>query len=146
MAKKLADLIGEREVSVFYDYNDQHLILAANVEDYLAPIYRTEASYVIALLSKEYPRKVWTKFESDNFKTRFGENAVIPINFSDAPSGFFSIVSETGGLSFDVSASIDEQLNEFADVLCRRIASDRMKGKKAEAEADAEELKSNADP
>ncbi len=145
LAKKLADLIGEREVSVFYDYNDQHLILAANVEDYLAPIYRTEASYVVALLSKEYPRKVWTKFESDNFKMRFGENAVIPINFTDAPAGFFSVVSETGGLTFDVDKSTDEQLQEFAEVLCRRIASDRTKGKAAEVEAEAEEARVNAD-
>lgn len=139
IAKKLSDLISEREVSVFYDYNDQHLILAENLEDYLAPIYRSEASYVIVLLSKEYPRKIWTKFESDNFKTRFGENAVIPITFSDAPAGFFSAVSETGGLYLHVDGDVEAQLNQFAEILCKRIASDRIEIQSSQLQADVEQ-------
>ncbi|MBX9659125.1 MAG: TIR domain-containing protein [Nitrospiraceae bacterium] len=137
IAKALADLIKAREVSIWYDYDDQHLILAENVEDYLAPIYRTEASYVIVLLGKDYPRKIWTKFESDNFKTRFGENAVIPISFSDAPAGFFSVIGEKGGLFLHVDGNVDAQLSEFADILCRRISADRQAAKDLEAKIDA---------
>lgn len=137
IAEKLAQLISDREVSIWYDRNDQHLILAENVEDYLAPIYRTEASYVIALLSKDYPRKIWTKFESDIFKVRFGDNAIVPISFSDALAGYFSVVGEKGGLFLDVSGDIEAQLIEFADALCKRIASDRADVKIAEAKADA---------
>lgn len=140
IAERLAQLISDREVSIWYDKNDQHLILAENVEDYLAPIYRTEASYVIALLSKDYPKKIWTKFESDIFKVRFGENAVVPISFSDAPAGFFSVVSDTGGLFLKVDADIEAQLVEFADALCKRIAVDRDAMKVAEAKADKGEI------
>lgn len=137
IAKRLAELIAAREVSVWYDYDDQHLILAENVEDYLAPIYRSEASYVIALLSKEYPRKIWTKFESDNFKARFGDNAVIPISFSDAPAGFFSVVNEKGGLYLRVDGDVEAQLVEFAEVLCKRIGVDRHETREADAQLDA---------
>src|SRR5207237_7974017 len=44
------------ELSVFYDQNEQHRILAENIEDYLGPIYRTEAKFVVALLGPEYPK------------------------------------------------------------------------------------------
>jgi hypothetical protein len=53
----------EAEMEVFYDKDEEHRILANDVEEYLAPIYRSEARFVIALLSKHYPRKIWTKFE-----------------------------------------------------------------------------------
>ena len=122
---RLCELLSSREISVFYDKNEQHRIIAENVEDYLAPIYKTEAAYVLPLLSRNYPRKIWTKFESDHFKTRFGEKAVIPIRFSDAPEGFFSASGEYGGLWLDVSRDIDPQLMEIADVLAKRIADDR---------------------
>ena len=68
LAKRLFEALAEREIVVFYDENEQHRILAANVEEYLAPIYRSEAVYVVPLLSTSYPKKIWTKFESDQFK------------------------------------------------------------------------------
>lgn len=79
VAKRLYELLSEREIARFYDENEQHRILAQNVEDYLAPIYRSEARYVVPLLSQEYPTRIWTKFESDQFNERFGQNAVISI-------------------------------------------------------------------
>ena len=38
LAEKLNNLLLDREISVFYDKNEQHRILTSNVEDYLAPI------------------------------------------------------------------------------------------------------------
>jgi hypothetical protein len=71
--------LAAREISVFYDKNEQHRILANDVEEYLAPIYRSESRFVVVLLSRDYPRKIWTKFESEQFKQRFGDHSVIPI-------------------------------------------------------------------
>lgn len=76
VAELLDKLLTESEISVFYDKNEQHRILASNVEDYLAPIYRSEAEFVVVLLGKEYPKRIWTKFESEQFKKRFGETAL----------------------------------------------------------------------
>jgi hypothetical protein len=125
VAGRLYDLLAERQISVFYDNNEQHRILAEHVEEYLAPIYRNEAAYVVPLLSKEYPKKIWTKFESDNFKHRFGENAVIPIRFTDVQEGFFSNSSNYGGLSFDPTKDHESQLQEIATTLAKRLADDR---------------------
>ena len=41
LAKTLHELLAEREVASFYDENEQHRIIAQNIEDYLAPIYRS---------------------------------------------------------------------------------------------------------
>jgi hypothetical protein len=55
LAEEIFNQLTEREISVFYDKNEQHRILAENIEDYLASIYRSEAEYIIVLLSNYYP-------------------------------------------------------------------------------------------
>jgi hypothetical protein len=125
VAKRLAEILSEREVAVFYDEDEQHRIIAQNVEEYLGPIYRRDADYVIALLSPAYPTRVWTKFESDNFRERFGKNAVIPVRYLTIQPGFFSDDGKYGGLSFDPSSDIELQLQSIAEILCRRLVSDR---------------------
>ncbi|MGC2182990.1 MAG: hypothetical protein WA637_06915, partial [Terriglobales bacterium] len=88
-AKQLFELLSEGELEVFYDENEQARILADSVEDYLGPIYASEAAYVIVLLGPEYPKRIWTAFESEQFRARFGEKTVIPIWFTTAPPGMF---------------------------------------------------------
>jgi hypothetical protein len=43
IASLLFTKLAENEVEVFYDKNEQHRILAQDVEEYLRPIYQTEA-------------------------------------------------------------------------------------------------------
>jgi hypothetical protein len=124
-AKRLAELLGEREVAVFFDEHEQHRILAANIEEYLGPIYRSEARYVIPFLSPDYPTRIWTKVESDNFKERFGSDAVIPVRFTTAKPGYFSDEHKYGGLFFDPLGDAEPQLTKIADTLCKRIVDDR---------------------
>lgn len=134
IAEKLYQTLVEREVSVFYDQNEQHRIIAQNVEDYLAPIYRSEAGYVVVLQSPAYPTRIWTKFESDNFRERFGRNEVIPIRFTTVVPGFFTEDAKYGGVAFDPTADIDSQIASIADVLCARLVEDRVESQTAEAE------------
>lgn len=121
IAEFLFEYLSTRELSVFYDKNEQYRILAENVEDYLAPIYKSEASFVIVLLSQEYPKRIWTKFESEQFKERFGENAVIPIWFSDATPSMFDETSKVGGITLDVTLLTNQELERIGDLLCRKI-------------------------
>lgn len=131
VASALADKLAEREVGVFYDFAEQHKILGANIEEYLAPIYRSESRYIIPLLSKEYPKRIWTKFESDQFKERFGEGAVFPIRFSDVEAGYFSSDQNFGGLMYDPARELDSQVDEFVRVLCSRLEEDRVNSRNA---------------
>lgn len=125
IAERLFEKLVDAEAAVFYDKNEQHRILASNVEDYLAPIYRSEAEYVIVLLGRDYPKRIWTKFESEQFRKRFGENSVIPIWFSDAPPGMFDETARIGGMNFDQTGNVDDQIANFAEVLLRKLADTR---------------------
>ena len=141
LAKTLHDLLTDREVASFYDENEQHRIIAQNIEDYLAPIYRSEARYVVVLQSPEYPKRIWTKFESGNFRERFGAGAVIPIRYTTVVPGFFTEDAKYGGMPFDPSGDLQTQAEEIATTLCRRIVEDRQSARDAEA---AESVPSSA--
>ncbi len=121
-AEKLFNILQESEFEVFYDKNEQHRILAESIEEYLKPIYQSEASYIICFLGREYPKRIWAKFESDHFKHRFGEGAVIPIWFKDVPPGIFDASKEVGGFDFDPSQDIEKQLIEIANLLTKKVA------------------------
>ncbi len=101
VAEALFCRLEEREFETFYDRNEQHRILATDIEDYLRPIYQSDAEYVVVLLGPEYPKRVWTRFESQQFKERFKSGAVIPVWFANAPAGVFDESSRVGGISFE---------------------------------------------
>lgn len=122
IAKSIAARLSALDIAVFYDNNEQADILAQNVEDYLTPIYKSEALYVVPLLSRNYPNRIWTKIESNAFKRRFGDNAVIPIWFSDTDESMFDVSREYGGISFDPSKDQSSQIDEIVKVLQERIA------------------------
>ena len=125
LAEVIATELQNREISVFYDKHEQHRILANDVEEYLAPIYRSESKFVIVLLSQEYPKKIWTKFESEQFKQRFGEHSVIPIWFTNAAPGLFDETRKVGGMSFDPNANLASQAQMIVETLAARLEEER---------------------
>jgi hypothetical protein len=126
IAEALFANLREREVEVFYDKNEQHRILAADIEDYLRPIYQSDAQFVIVLLSKEYPKRIWTKIESQQFKDRFKKGGVIPIWFSDAPPGMFDESVRFGGMVYDVAGDMQSQIAAMCETLAKRMMESRM--------------------
>lgn len=128
VAERLFEVLTEDgEISVFYDRNEQHRILAENIEDYLGPIYRSEASFVVVLLGPNYPERIWTKFESDQFKERFGEGRVIPIWFSNSPPGMFDESRKYGGVTLDRDGELEPQLQSIGKMLMQKLAEERSK-------------------
>ena len=124
--EKLFLRLVEYDLSVFYDKNEQHRILAANVEEYLGPIYRTEASIVLVLLSPEYPTRIWTKFEAANFKKRMKNGEVVPIWFKNSPSGMFDESRKIGGMTFDPDGDVEKQLDEIVATLLKKMTDRRL--------------------
>lgn len=121
IAKRIFEGLNELEFNVFYDENEQHRILGENVEDYLAPIYKSEATFVVCLLSPAYPSRVWTKFESEQFKDRFGTGSVIPIRFNNATIGVSDPMYEIGGLPFDPSKEATDQIENIVSLLEKKM-------------------------
>jgi hypothetical protein len=125
IAEELFRHLQDAESEVFYDKNEQHRILAVDLEEYLRPIYQSEAQFVVVLLSRSYPKKVWTKFESDQFKERFKTGDVVPVWFSDAPAGMFDDSRRVGGLTFDVSLPVDQEVGRIVKVLLQMLGERR---------------------
>jgi hypothetical protein len=121
LAEALYARLSDEEVEVFYDKNEQHRILAENIEEYLRPIYQTEARLVICLLSKDYPTRIWTRFESQTFKERFQDGDVVPVWFSDAPPGMFDEARKFGGIEFDTARPIADQVDAIARLLLGKL-------------------------
>ena len=125
VAYRIAEKLKGREVSVFYDADEQHRIVAEKIEDYLAPIYRTEAAYVVPLLSEYYPNRIWTRFESEQFKGRFGENAVIPVRFYSAKDSYYNESHQYGSVSFSREKDFETECDKIVGIICKRLSEDR---------------------
>lgn len=127
LASAISECLSENhDLSVFYDYNEQHSILAENLEEYFGPIYKSEAEYIVVILDKKYPQKVWTKFESNQFKDRFGENAIIPIICKGCEPDMFSKLSQIGYYVFDPEKNLQEQVENISDLLSQKINEKRI--------------------
>ena len=124
-AQRLYDHLTESGFSVFYDQAEQHRILAENLEEFLGPIYRSGASYVIAILGRQYGQRRWTRFESEQFKELFGARRVIPIWVADAIPSAFDMTAGIGGARFDPDGSIDDQAKVIADVCGQKLDAPR---------------------
>ncbi len=122
IAKAIYNELVEEELSIFYDFNEQHVLLGENVEDYLRPIYESEAEFVIVLLSQNYSSQVWTKFESEQFKERFGKRRVIPILFSNVNISLFDPIYGIGNLILNINENINSQVKLIADTLRKKIS------------------------
>lgn len=134
----------DAQVEVFYDKNEQHRILATDVEEYLRPIYQSEAQIVLVLLSTAYPKKIWTKFESEQFKARFKDGHVVPVWFSDSPAGMFDESRRVGGLTLDVDQPLGGEVERMVDVLLRKLADFREAGQIEDSKLRQKLLPNNA--
>mgnify|MGYP001579649838 CR=1 FL=1 len=124
-AETIFDGLSQEEVEVFYDKNEQDRILAEDVEEYLRPIYQSEAEFVIAILGREYPKKVWTRFESGAFKGRFKEGSVIPVWFKDVDYSTFDVSRGKGGFTLDPTEAKEPQIAEFVKIACAKLTERR---------------------
>ena len=122
IAEMMFSILSEAECEVFYDFNEQHRIAAENLEEYLGPIYRSEAYFVIAILGPDYPKRIWAKFESDQFKERFGDGSVIPVWDEVSPPTFFDVTFNVGGYSYNrTNGRIAERITEIANSILLKL-------------------------
>lgn len=120
-AEKLNDHLADFNCSVFYDHAEQHRILAEDLEEFLGPIYKSNASYIIAILGPEYGERRWTRFESEQFKDLFGESRVIPVWSKAAKPTAFDTTRDIGGATFDPDGDLDKQAGQIAGLCARKL-------------------------
>ncbi|HEX3730669.1 MAG TPA: TIR domain-containing protein, partial [Opitutaceae bacterium] len=128
IARLIFDELSDEEFEVFYDFNESSRIMAEDVEDYLGPIYHTEASFILVLLSPYYPQRVWTKFESEAFKDRIKDGAVIPIWLSEPNTLPSSETMRIGSMRLQRKRDMTPQIKELCRSLGRKILTVRHNG------------------
>lgn len=121
LAEALFYSLQDRGLTVFYDMNEQHQILAEDVEGYLAPVYQETSTLVVAVLGEMYGVKRWTQFEASVFKDRIERNEVVPIWSTKVPPSAFDETRRVGGLSFDPDDDPRAQAEALADLISKKL-------------------------
>ena len=126
IAEALFEALQDEEFEVFYDRNEQHRILAEDVEEYLAPIYASDAQLVVCILGPTYPKKVWTKFESSQFKQRLKTGTVVPIVLDSSTLGVFDVAADVGHASWNTKADFQSEVSRVAKLLSAKCGEMRL--------------------
>jgi hypothetical protein len=129
IAEALFNRLRDEEIEVFYDKNEQHRILAEDIEEYLRPIYQSEAELVVCILGPEYPKRIWTRIESEAFRVRFANGEVIPIWLDTAALGAFDESRRVGGVEFSRKEPLNDQVADIASLLVRKLRERREESK-----------------
>ena len=85
---------------------------------------------VICILGTEYPKRIWTKFESDQFKKRIGTGEVAPIILKAAPLSLFDPNSKVGYINWDEGGDLAAQVAATTELLlkkCHELRQQRLK-------------------
>ena len=73
-------------------------------------------------MGTDYPKKIWTQFESKQFKDRYKDGAVVPIVVDGYAPWPTDEMAKIGHLSFDSGKEHKAQIREFADTLGNKCA------------------------
>lgn len=85
-AEKLAGILNDNNISVFYDSYEQADLWGKDLYQHLQKIYRDSARYCVVFLSEQYAKKLWTKHELKQAQARaFRENKeyILPVKIDD---------------------------------------------------------------
>lgn len=125
IARGLFEELSEAQVEVFYDKNEQHRILAEDVEEYLGPIYHSESAFVVCIMGEHYPKRIWTKFEGDSFRHRFGNGEVVPV-WVDCEPSMFDSAKKIGAFFITRAKPLAPQISELAEMLLAKLRDSRL--------------------
>lgn len=114
-------LINDYDYNVFYDMNERAEILGRDLEEYFAPIYSSDAEFVVVFMEDHYTNKVWTVFESRSYKERFSRDEVIPIVSKDFVVSPTDPLYHKGCKHVDFKGDIESQMQELALLLDEKM-------------------------
>src|SRR5262245_1810313 len=83
---KIARMLKERNISVFYDEFKEFDLWGKDLYEYLDDIYTNKGQYCMMFLSEHYARKLWTNHERKSAQARaFRENKeyILPVRIDD---------------------------------------------------------------
>jgi hypothetical protein len=85
-ARKVAELLRGKEISVFYDEYEKAALWGRNLYTHLSDVYQNRARYCLIFISSNYAQKLWTRKELEAAQARaFGESReyILPLILDD---------------------------------------------------------------
>lgn len=73
----------KEDVVTFYDFDQQAVLLALDLEKVLGRIYAESCRFYLVFLDKNYREKVWTKYEKDVMTRPGRQDHIIPVILDD---------------------------------------------------------------
>jgi hypothetical protein len=73
----------KEDVVTFYDFDQQAILLALDLEKVLGRIYAESCRFYLVFLDKNYREKVWTKYEKDVMTRPGRKDHIIPVILDD---------------------------------------------------------------
>jgi GTPase SAR1 family protein len=118
-AEKLAKLLKERAISVFYDLYEQADLWGKDLYQHLQSVYRDKAQYCVIFLSQAYAQKLWTRHELKQAQARaFREHKeyILPVRIDNTE---IPGINETIGY-IDLNSTLVE---EIAKLLVEKLSA-----------------------
>lgn len=99
--RRVVELINDQlkaeDLTTFYDFDQQSVLLAIDLEQYLRQIYGESCRYYLVFLDRNYVEKVWTKYEKDILTSSKRRGHIIPVVLDDhGATGAVGIASTIG--------------------------------------------------
>ncbi len=83
---KVAGLLNQKGISVFYDLFEEENLWGKNLYDYLTDVYKNQARYTIIFISADYKQKLWPNHERKAMQARAFQESdeyILPVRFDD---------------------------------------------------------------
>ncbi|HEY0460527.1 MAG TPA: TIR domain-containing protein [Pyrinomonadaceae bacterium] len=84
--ERVAILLRENGIDVFYDNFNKADLWGRNLIDHLGKIYAERSRFIVMFISKHYAEKTWTNHERKFAQERafkMGEDCILPVRFDD---------------------------------------------------------------
>jgi hypothetical protein len=118
VVEKFVEMLEERNIKVFYDFNQQAELWGKDLRRGLARIYGEQAQFMIVCLSDDYPERDWTTFEYEvgrNAASKRTEDYLLPLIVGNRPP-ITGLPATYGFLSLQ-----DQPMEKVADLVLEKL-------------------------
>jgi hypothetical protein len=103
------DQLKAEDVTTFYDFDQQSVLLAVDLEQFLRKIYAESCRYYLVFLDRNYVEKVWTKYERDVLTTSKRKAHIIPVVLDE--------VGVTGAVGISTTLGRIDLRSQWSEIL-----------------------------
>ena len=128
--EQLVEILVSREISVFYDSQQQAQLWGKDLYQYLDEIYSNSAKFCIIFVSDSYIQKAWTKHELRSAQSRaFKQNSeyILPIKLDDTElpgvPGTLGFIDARNTSIAEIAELLIAKLNIDASQYARRVSN-----------------------